>query len=544
MTDARSEPQAAAPVVDLTGRTLGDYQLLRRLGRGAMAEVYLARQSSLDRQVAFKVLRPDLARDETYLRRFEMEARAAAALVHASIVQIYEVGCLDDLHFIAQEYVAGQNLAERLRSGGPPPLAEAVNIMSQVAAALAKAAEHGIVHRDIKPDNLMLADNGEVKVADFGLARVSGDREQQRITQVGITMGSPLYMSPEQAEGRPLDTRSDIYSFGATCFEMFAGQPPFDGETALSVAVQHVKSQPPQLAALRPDLPTALCELVHRMLAKQPEDRFANGAALLAELRQLPLAEATSAVPPVVPPAGPSWDTAPPPLAGPQHAATQHLARVMGNGPSAAPAANSTIPWRNPLVWIGGLVALVLGGWLAWPTAEAPLLQVTEVANGLPQKLDDPRQQYLFALELGTEAAMQSVEAYFPDDERHVTLARKQLATRYLEEERHAEALTLFAQFADAGELNPDLYAYGLAGQYVVRTLRDESEAAAASFTKLTAQRGDGSALFDRLRRFDPVMARRVAQVRAIDRRGSRGEPTELDRRFEQLLREGGERGE
>lgn len=273
------------PNADLSGRVLGDYRLLRRLGKGAMAEVYLAEQASLGRQVAFKVLKSELAHDTTYVRRFEMEARAAASLVHGNIVQVYEVGHVDGIHFIVQEYVSGQNLSQLLARAGSLDVATAVGIMRQVAAALAKSAEQGIVHRDIKPENLMLSSAGEVKVADFGLARITQDSDQLNLTQVGVTMGSPLYMSPEQVEGKPLEPRSDIYSFGVTCYQMLAGRPPFTGDTALSVAVQHLKNTPDPLENVRPDLPPGLCRIVQKMLSKDPHSRYANGTEVLRDLR-------------------------------------------------------------------------------------------------------------------------------------------------------------------------------------------------------------------------------------------------------------------
>src|SRR5436853_6183095 len=195
--------------LDLSGRQLGDYRLLRRLGRGAMADVYLAEQGSLRRQVAFKALKRELAADSTYVRRFHNEAQAAAALVQANIVQIYEVGCIEDFHYIAQEYVEGQNLSQYIGRHGTPDVKLALAVMRQVTAALCKSAERGIVHRDIKPENIMLARSGEVKVADFGLARIGRGEESVKLTQVGITMGTPLYMSPEQVEGRSLAPRGD-----------------------------------------------------------------------------------------------------------------------------------------------------------------------------------------------------------------------------------------------------------------------------------------------------------------------------------------------
>ncbi len=251
-----------------------------------MAEVYLAEQSPLKRWVAVKILRPELADDQTYLKRFEREAQAAASLVHANIVQIHEVGHVEGLHYIVQEYVQGQNLRDWLARNGPPLLQPALSIMRQIAAALGKAAEQGVIHRDIKPENIMITNTGEVKVADFGLARVirENDTEATSLTQIGITMGTPLYMSPEQVEGRSLDHRSDLYSFGVLCYHMLTGKPPFVGDTALAVAVQHVKKQPGALEEQRPDLPPALCRIVHRLLAKDPDDRWPSCGELLREL--------------------------------------------------------------------------------------------------------------------------------------------------------------------------------------------------------------------------------------------------------------------
>src|SRR6476659_783645 len=281
-------PPEQRPDPDLSGRRSGDYQLLRRLGRGGMAEVYLAEQLSLRRQVALKVLRKNLAGDEAYIRRFQHEAQAAARLIHANIVQIYEVGCVDGTYYISQEYVPGQNLKQLLaKLGHGVDAVQAVNIIRQVAAALHKAAEQKIIHRDIKPENIMITPGGEVKVADFGLARVGLDGEGLNLTQVGITMGTPLYMSPEQVEGRPVDPRSDMYSFGVTCYHMLAGHPPFDGPTALNVAVQHLKTEPKRLEVLCPNLPDGLCRIVHKMLAKKPEERYQRAIDLLKELKAL-----------------------------------------------------------------------------------------------------------------------------------------------------------------------------------------------------------------------------------------------------------------
>ncbi len=296
---------AASPAAghNLTGRTLDDFHVLRRLGQGGMGEVYLAEQISLKRKVALKILRTELAANPTSLERFKQEAENVARATHANIVQVYSIGSVNGLSYMALEYVEGRNLREFLARKGPPELNVALRIMCQVAAALQRAAELGIVHRDIKPDNILLTRKGEVKVTDFGLSRVL-DCEQKpvHLTATGVTMGTPLYMSPEQVEGKPVDARTDIYSFGITCYHMLAGHPPFRGESAFEVALQHVRGEPKPLQEVRPDLPPALCAAVHKMMAKDPEQRYQSGRELLKELTGLRLTLSgtqTSPIPPL-----------------------------------------------------------------------------------------------------------------------------------------------------------------------------------------------------------------------------------------------------
>jgi serine/threonine-protein kinase len=201
-------------------------------------------------------------------------------------VQIYEVGQSGGFHFIAQEYVRGKNLAEVLRRETALNPQLVFDVLRQVAAALCKASEAGIVHRDLKPENILLSHAGDVKVADFGLARMqSGDTKT--LTQVGVAMGTPLYMSPEQIEGRPVDARSDIYSLGITCYHLLAGTPPHTGDTALAVALQHLNATPQPLENLRTDVPSGLARIIHKMIAKRPEMRFQGPAELLVDLRKL-----------------------------------------------------------------------------------------------------------------------------------------------------------------------------------------------------------------------------------------------------------------
>ncbi|MFH1264231.1 MAG: serine/threonine-protein kinase [Planctomycetota bacterium] len=471
-SDRQSEQVAA----DLSGRQLGDYRLLRRLGRGAMAEVYLAEQSSLGRQVAVKVLKRELATDQTYIRRFQREARAAAALVHANIVQIHEVGCIEHVHFIAQEYVPGLNLRQWVARNGTLDLRMALVIMRQVAAALSKAAEQGIVHRDIKPENIMLTRSGEVKVADFGLARLPGAGDSVDLTQAGMTLGTPLYMSPEQVEGAPLDPRSDIYSFGVACYQMLAGAPPFSGETALSVAVQHLKKLPESLENRCPDLPPALCRMVHKMLAKAPEGRYQSARELLRELRQLQLEHFDEEWPEDLP----GWEITEPTSAEVSlRETTQQLDILMK---AAGRRQTGRFRW---LLWAAGLLgAFLLGSGSAWLTVRQPplLAQTTAGPQTIP-RFETVFTQWTYAVQMGTEEeaeeAWKAFIEYFRDEPDWVNRAKKQLAWIYLTRDDYDHALKIFEGFAGLDGSYQELRAFGLAGQYWVLTRQKKYREAA-----------------------------------------------------------------
>ncbi len=244
-----------------------------------MADVYLAEQQSLGRQVAVKVLRPETTRSPGAVERFAQEARAAASLVHGNIVQIHEVACVDGIHFLAEEYVAGPSLKDWLVARGPLDARQALAVLGQVGSALVRSAEQGIVHRDIKPENLLVTPAGEVKVADFGLARVIS--ENLELTQDGTTLGTPLYMSPEQGQGSGVDARSDLYSLGATVYHLLSSHPPFTAATSIGVVMAHIQEPLVPLAVIRPDLPAGVCGIVERLLAKRPADRFATPTDLL-----------------------------------------------------------------------------------------------------------------------------------------------------------------------------------------------------------------------------------------------------------------------
>ncbi len=481
MSDAGQKPSDATAVADLSGRQLGDLRLLRRLGRGAMAEVYLAEQCRLQRRVAVKVLKPALAEDHTYLKRFEREARAAASLVHANIVQIHEVGQGDGLHYIVQEYVAGMNLRQWIARHGPADLGRAVSIMRQTAAALAKAADEGVVHRDIKPENIMLTPAGEVKVADFGLARLAGDTQATDLTQIGMTLGTPLYMSPEQVEGKPLDCRSDLYSFGVTCYHMLAGNPPFLGETALGVAVQHLKKEPRSLETLRPDLPPALCRIVHKMLIKDPAGRWQSPRELLRELRRLQQeycadqAGADSGV----------WESSAAMPADPRLEASRQLASVMKSDAAVTP------PRRRWLLAVGLLAAFVLGGAAAWFTLrQEPLLAVAPGGHVRIPRQKTALAQYFCASQIGTEEAWQSVLEYFPEKESVVRRAKQQLARIYLLR-NDDRAMAIFDELAASADADKEYRAWGLAGKIGVLSLQGKYRESAEVLDELWPIRGE-----------------------------------------------------
>ena len=287
-TSPCSPGMSGAASLDLSGKNLGDFRLLRRLGQGGMGQVYLAEQVSLKRKVAVKIMRPDMAVSANAYERFRAEAEAVARITHANIVQVYAFSEEAGLHYMALEYVDGRNLREHLDKKGPPGLSLALSIMRQVAAALQRAGELGIIHRDIKPENILLTRRGEVKVADFGLSRCFVQEQTAvHLTQPGLTLGTPLYMSPEQIQGLPIDPRTDIYSFGVTCYHMLAGQPPFRGQTSLELAIQHVQKEPRPLQEIRPDLPEEFCAIIHKMMAKELAERYSSCTELLKDIARV-----------------------------------------------------------------------------------------------------------------------------------------------------------------------------------------------------------------------------------------------------------------
>jgi DNA-binding response OmpR family regulator/HEAT repeat protein/predicted Ser/Thr protein kinase len=264
-------------------QTLGEFRVEELIGRGGMGHVYRGYQASLDRPVAIKVLSDTLTKDDTVVARFQREARAAASLVHPNVIQIFSIGEDGEIHFFAMEYVRGKDLAEHLAAGRVFSLAETIEILVQVAEALCAAAEVGLIHRDIKPSNIMLTDRGAVKITDFGLAKTG----ESNLTDAGMIVGTANYMSPEQGQGRDLDFRTDIYSLGAVFYELVAGRPPFIADQPAAVLYKHVYEDPLPPSRISPETPEAVDEVILRMLAKRPEDRYDSPESLLEDLLSL-----------------------------------------------------------------------------------------------------------------------------------------------------------------------------------------------------------------------------------------------------------------
>ena len=262
------------------------YEVHKRIGRGGMADVFSARDLLLDRQVAIKVLFPEFATDDNFVERFRREAQSAANLSHPNIVNVYDWGKYEGTYFIAMEEVQGRTLADVLKSNGQLTSKQAAEIASEVAAALGFAHEKGTAHRDIKPANILIGRNGQVKVADFGIARAMNAPTELNLTQVGSVMGTATYFSPEQAQGAQPDPRSDLYSLGIVMYEMVAGRPPFQGENAVSIAYKQVHDSPQPLVQIVADVPKAYEAITAKLLAKNPKVRYPSAGALRDDLRR------------------------------------------------------------------------------------------------------------------------------------------------------------------------------------------------------------------------------------------------------------------
>lgn len=249
------------------------YELIERIGDGGMAEVYRAHDKMLDRFVAVKILHPQFTSDEAFVKRFRREAQGAAKLSHPNIVSIYDVGDCDGKYYIVMEYVKGETLKDKIKREGPLPINTALQIAEEIASALENAHTNNLVHCDIKPHNILINEAGHVKVADFGIARATSS---STITYTGSVVGSVHYFSPEQAKGHTISPKSDIYSLGIVMYEMVTGQVPFNGETAVSIAIKHLQEAPIPPHELREDLPPLVEAIILKCMDKNPDNRFSS----------------------------------------------------------------------------------------------------------------------------------------------------------------------------------------------------------------------------------------------------------------------------
>src|SRR5919198_4852432 len=273
----------------VTGDTLidsvfdGRYRIIRKLGAGGMANVYLAEDQELGRRVAIKILDDRHAADDSFIERFRREAKNAAGLSHPNIVSIYDRGEAEGTYYIAMEYLAGRSLKELILSRGPTPIRIAIDYTRQTLAAIGFAHRHGIVHRDIKPHNVVVDSDGRLKVTDFGIARSGASQ----MTEVGSIIGTAQYLSPEQAKGAPVDQRSDLYSVGVVLYEMLTGTVPFTGDTPLEIAMKHLSAVPEPPSKLRPEVPHDLDLIVLRALAKDPAERYQSADEMDRDLARV-----------------------------------------------------------------------------------------------------------------------------------------------------------------------------------------------------------------------------------------------------------------
>lgn len=344
----------------------GRYNVIRALGGGGMARVYLAHDEVLGRDVALKVLRDQYAEDEEFAERFKREARSAASLSHPNIVSVYDRGVAEDgTSYIAMEHIPGGSLKERISRDGPLDPDDAAGVALQITGALEAAHEHGVIHRDIKPHNVLLTSTGAVKVADFGIARAAAATS---ISHTSLVLGTAGYMSPEQALGEPVDARSDLYSLGVVLYEMLTGELPYSADNPVAVSMKHVNEplRPPK--ELNPEIPDGMNAVVTKLLSKQPGDRYESASELAGDLRRV-------------------RDGLPPLLAGAVNAGTgptQAIHRTKRMPPVAAPlpgrARRARVPWVPAVILL--LLALLAG--LVWAVSQSGV-EVPSVV-GKPQE--------------------------------------------------------------------------------------------------------------------------------------------------------------
>ncbi|MEZ4414222.1 MAG: protein kinase [Gemmatimonadota bacterium] len=371
----------------MVGEQIGRYRIESELGRGGMGVVYRATQVTLNRTVAVKMLPRQMA-DEENLERFRREAQTLAQLAHEGIVHIYDVEEHEGSHFIIMEFVGGGSLGGVIQREAPLPPHRAVEITAQVASALSAAHRRGIIHRDIKPDNILFDDQGRPRLTDFGIAHM---RDANSKTKTGVMLGTPYYMSPEQARGKPVTPASDLYALGVLLYEMLSGEVPFQGEDAVAIAIQHIQQEPPSLAERAPGTPAELVAVVSRLMAKDPEQRYATADALIDALQEggwvgnTTLGRSSprvSAERPAV--SAPDAGAA---LAGAAAAVADGVRRVGSSTAlqGAAASLNRTAWLGLPRsFWIGALLLAVVAAVAFWPSSRPPERQALGPQSPVP----------------------------------------------------------------------------------------------------------------------------------------------------------------
>ncbi len=367
----------------------GRYRIVRKLGAGGMANVYLAEDQELGRRVAIKILNERHANDEQFVARFRQEAKNAAALSHPNIVSIYDRGEAEGTYYIAMEFLDGRSLKELIVGRGPAPTAVAVEYARQILSALRFAHRHGIVHRDIKPHNVLVDGEGRVKVTDFGIARAGASQ----MTEAGSIVGTAQYLSPEQARGASVDQRSDLYSLGVVLYELLTGEAPFEGDTPVEIAMKHLSQVPAPPSALRPELPPELDMVVMRALAKEPDDRYQNAEEMEADLERVargaPVAAATEEgatrvmrIPAAVSSAAPTT------IARPRSAAGIQSPEYYT--PEPPRKRRSVWPWFVALLFV---VVAAGGGWYAYSQLSTPSVPKVQVQNYVDLRSGDAQRE-------------------------------------------------------------------------------------------------------------------------------------------------------
>ena len=349
----------------------GRYKIVRKLGAGGMANVYLAEDQELGRRVAIKILNDRHANDDQFVERFRREAKNAAALSHPNIVSIYDRGEAEGTYYIAMEYLDGRSLKELIVTRGPAPVPVAVDYARQILSALRFAHRHGIVHRDIKPHNVLVDGEGRVKVTDFGIARAGASQ----MTEAGSIVGTAQYLSPEQARGTNVDQRSDLYSLGVVLYELLTGSAPFGGDTPVEIAMKHLSQVPEPPSVKRPNLPHDLDLLVVRALAKDPDDRYQSAEEMDADLERVARGVAVSreteegATQILSAMTGPMAATAATMIAPPPRVVTPAQAPPPGGPPQVYYDLDEPIHRRPMWPWIAAFAFVLgagIGGWFLY----------------------------------------------------------------------------------------------------------------------------------------------------------------------------------